>query len=312
MTALEPALDPALEEVLADIARDPRASLFHTTPRQLALGLRGHIPCVSSRQAALTAAERHLLDVHREEVAWLLYKACQHRLLREGRGALAVHEHLGNNKRITLPTAATYSRRAEAATLSSEADRTSSISIAIRRLPAHLQDTIDPTFLALTSLRLVPRDETRIWLALCRLTQAQYAPAISMLDSVLCHHTTALNQALCHFNHAWIAWAMGRTGRAKDLYSLAAAEEELTVMPSAYRLCIAVLTTDTTLAMMTARLLDDAAWPHDPVIDECANNLHRLVKKAGSYLASEVTALALRIREAHPAIAGRIVNVLIA
>lgn len=67
-----PTLDPHLEEVLADIARDPKARLFMVDPRRLVTGLRSMSRQVSIAQAGLRPAERELLRVHREEVAWLL------------------------------------------------------------------------------------------------------------------------------------------------------------------------------------------------------------------------------------------------
>ena len=67
-----PTLDPQLEEVLGDIARDPQARHFMVDPRRLVAGLRSIGGQVSIARAGLRPAERELLRVHREEVAWLL------------------------------------------------------------------------------------------------------------------------------------------------------------------------------------------------------------------------------------------------
>lgn len=68
----DPTLDPDLEQVLEDIAADPRAGLFVTDPRKVLTGLQdGSLETPASR-TGLRPAERHLLEVYRHEMAFLL------------------------------------------------------------------------------------------------------------------------------------------------------------------------------------------------------------------------------------------------
>lgn len=67
-----PLLDPEVEALLAEIARDPRSSLLRA-PRARNLPELFRPPDLVRPSATfLTRAERHLLAVHREEVAFLL------------------------------------------------------------------------------------------------------------------------------------------------------------------------------------------------------------------------------------------------
>ena len=59
MNARPPTLDPRLAEVLHDLARDPDARLFRTSPKQLIEGLRTGLPRPSACQAGLTSAARN-------------------------------------------------------------------------------------------------------------------------------------------------------------------------------------------------------------------------------------------------------------
>src|SRR5436189_4868215 len=70
------AFDPELEELLREIAADPGSRLLRmprsTRPRDLLA-----IPePVTRARAGLSVAERHLIEVHRDELAHLLRRAC--------------------------------------------------------------------------------------------------------------------------------------------------------------------------------------------------------------------------------------------
>ncbi len=66
---------PDLEQVLLDIAEDPKAKLLRIpTSGELVRAVRDEP--VGLTAAGLTEAERHLLQVHREEVAYLLRQRC--------------------------------------------------------------------------------------------------------------------------------------------------------------------------------------------------------------------------------------------
>ncbi len=74
-------LDPAIEEVLRDIAKNPKSKLFAFEPRALVAGLSEESISANASEAGFASAERHLLQVHRADVAALLIARYRERLL---------------------------------------------------------------------------------------------------------------------------------------------------------------------------------------------------------------------------------------
>src|SRR5262245_29595941 len=74
-------LDPAIEELLRDIAQDPDACLLRVPrPKALSALARGESIEVSG-MTGLTHAERELVRVHRDEIAYLLRTLCARLLI---------------------------------------------------------------------------------------------------------------------------------------------------------------------------------------------------------------------------------------
>lgn len=70
-----PLIDGDLRQVLEDLSRDPKAHLFLAEPAKLLTGLRDGSLLARPSRTGLQPVERHLLQVHRHEVAWLLRDA---------------------------------------------------------------------------------------------------------------------------------------------------------------------------------------------------------------------------------------------
>lgn len=93
MSAFDELLSPDLEEVLRDLEQLGTSKLLRVTPAQAARSLAMGWNEVSVAQAGLATVERHLLDVHRAELAWVLREAYLiHLYSAEDTGTLCVHE----------------------------------------------------------------------------------------------------------------------------------------------------------------------------------------------------------------------------
>lgn len=68
-------LDPNLTQVLEDLSNDSMARLFLVDPKRVLTGLRDGTLRAQPSRTGLRPVERHLLQVHRHEVAWLLREA---------------------------------------------------------------------------------------------------------------------------------------------------------------------------------------------------------------------------------------------
>lgn len=75
MSAFDGILDPDLEGVLHDLAKRGSSTLLAVRPDQIARSLYGGWEALSAGSPGLNSVERHLLEVHRDEMAWLLREA---------------------------------------------------------------------------------------------------------------------------------------------------------------------------------------------------------------------------------------------
>jgi len=68
--------DPTFLEVLKDVLEDPRSRWFHSRPDRVGAGLWDANPVRRSTESGFTKAERHLLVVHRSELAFMMREGC--------------------------------------------------------------------------------------------------------------------------------------------------------------------------------------------------------------------------------------------
>jgi hypothetical protein len=69
MTAPTLTLHPEVRELLLEIAKDPRSTLFQTTPRERLIPATMDVESLSAGTAGWTPAERHLIAAYNEQVA---------------------------------------------------------------------------------------------------------------------------------------------------------------------------------------------------------------------------------------------------
>ncbi len=75
MSELTVHLDEEIRELLGEIAGDPESTLFKLVPAEVVTNAYADVPSASAGTAGWTAAERHLLQAYRDEVALLLQNA---------------------------------------------------------------------------------------------------------------------------------------------------------------------------------------------------------------------------------------------
>lgn len=211
-------IDPEVQEILDEVLNDPESTLTRVPER--GFGGLSETSRISEGEPWLTKAERHLLRAHRESVSALLGSACQEAILRNGARSI------GLCRNITLKTAL---KRVDVVQwkalaqheLSIEASHACIESDAIRPLSA-LKSHLPASHLALLSLKVLPKDETRIWLGNALLVEDQRRTAWRCYQDVLAGRPNSLNRAITMVNLAFVSISRGQVITAFDIYKLVA------------------------------------------------------------------------------------------
>ncbi|HJO27745.1 MAG TPA: hypothetical protein QF730_10915 [Planctomycetota bacterium] len=172
--------DPDLAEVLLDVVNDQNSTLFRVPLSTVADGMAGACVSISARSAGLTSAERHLLDVHRTELAEHLRLAAWKVLERkpETRDRLVLDWEIPDDE--TWASAA----RAELAT-EGVSSPGSEVDLLRSCVEAGLDNYTSAIPLAMAAQRLVDTCSTREVIALDTLFHGHHASAERMLREIL-------------------------------------------------------------------------------------------------------------------------------
>lgn len=209
-----PVFDPEVQALLEEIVADPDSTLLCVPEAPLSKWLAKREPAVTAGEALLARNERHLMQEHREEAAVLLALACQSALLSRPIAESRIHRHV---------TGGVHLEPAPLAGLSARAERLANLERGEPHRPALEDLSRSPTSLAAASLRLVPRDETRIWLAIALALEGEPRSAIHVLRDVLAHRPTASNEIYARDECGAIEFRQARYDEALQWYSSAAA-----------------------------------------------------------------------------------------
>ncbi len=209
-----PAFDPEVQALLDEMVTDPNSTLLKIPEAPLSKWLAKREPPVSTGEAFLTRVERYLLQEYREEAALLLAQACQSALLSKPLEETRIHRH------ITGGFALEPVDRGE---LQEKAFRLASFPAASSfRAPLEmlgLEST--PSQLAAASLRIAPRDETRIWMAIALNQEGQHQSAMRVLLDVLSHHPSRMNELYARGDCGSFQLGLGEYEKALDWYRTA-------------------------------------------------------------------------------------------
>lgn len=212
-------LDPEVVHLLAEVVADPRSCLNRAPRKPVAQWVVRREGPVSASEPFMSRAERHLIRVHREEVAHLLYQECQRAVLR---GSIGPHlvQRISPECRVCLPSKDLWSRRARRLrnTALFETNR-EVFSLQSNNRPLKTETALQ---FASASLRLVPRDSTRIWLGLAMLQLSWAHSALQVFGDVLKNSTVQLYRALAHLDSGLACLTLGQLRESRNHYRASA------------------------------------------------------------------------------------------
>jgi len=203
MTADRPIYEPEVEELLRELAADPTSTLLRVPRKGIVPTLFDKHTMVSPRAAGLSSAERHLLQVYREDVELLLRQAwilCSQQ--NEPFGPV-MSWHLTVDSRHEPPAIGEWNRRAQRALerpLKGDGapEARELLSLCVRESPLSLPSQ---TQLAAAALRLVPTNQARIYIA-CDLQHSdRIETALRGFQDVL-SRSSAFHKSFCLQNMA--------------------------------------------------------------------------------------------------------------
>lgn len=207
-----PTADPEVEALLREVASDPRSKLLRlpraTDPRVAF----EPDPRIASTAAGLTVAERHLLEVHRSDIADLCRDAFMHALFRHPRGKLYFPREDAENRAIEYPGREDVDARAEVlgadffheeGTVWGRLGRSQS-SASLRYWDEN------PKLMATIALRLHPSGAARIRLGIALLVEGEGMGAKAVWSRVLRHSIGSDVHVYCHANLALLYGLQGK------------------------------------------------------------------------------------------------------
>lgn len=209
-------MDPGVFELLGEISRDKDSRLMKLARAGFGPPHVLRSRAISARESLFTRAERHLLSEYREEVAFLLFKACQREVMSLPSERSMIYRKAGSGFEVVIPPPEWW--RAEGQRIQRSRARAE-----VRRsqdlLGADLTTArVEASALASASLAIWPRDETRIWLALALFAEGDIATGKHVLQDVLAHHPSDSNESYARQGMGWEALEQGDGERAVSEY----------------------------------------------------------------------------------------------
>ena len=258
MTAGRPIYEPEVEELLRELAADPTSTLLRVPRKGIVPTLFDRGTMVSPRAAGLSSAERHLLQVYREEVelllrqAWILYSQQN-----EPFGPV-MSWHVTVDRRHEPPSIEEWRSRSqralerplegdgapEARELLLQCIRESPLS-----LPTHTQ-------LAAAALRLVPTNQARIYIATDLQLSGRIEVALRSYRDVL-SHSSAFHRSFCLQNMTNAHENLGDLESAALCAAEACSLDESRPDPLMNWLCLSIQRMDREAALRAASRIDE-------------------------------------------------------
>lgn len=300
-------LDPEIQELLEEVARDPRSHLLRVPRINVPLAFE---PAASPGAAFLTTVERRLLEVHRSEAARLLLEMVQRRVFEDPRSASRFHRSITVDRQWELTDPKLWLRRGQEQLRISPAELREDAAYVL--LDECVRAPRDPApsavELAVASLRLVPRAETRIWLALALHQAEQTGSALSILHTSAAQHSSQLTHSIAWESIGYCQWELGRVDASLPAYRTASSSLESRSAPVMSWLLVALHAEQRASALEAAQRLGDLVPEHHPSVDELIR-VNRARARDGSWSASASSVRLARSIEDHvPAAAKRVIH----
>lgn len=217
-------LRPEIAEILREVASQPGSALLRVPRRDVARSVMETGAVAGARGATLSEAERHLVQAHREELAFVLRQAAYLRLNEGVDSRHLMVDRALPHLRDQIPTEKEVRVRGSQALRgdSGHGEEPEVIQLLEQCVASTVSVWASAGQLAAASHRLVPTDAARMSAALYSISTGAPSNAILILRLVLAHHCTeALERAA--WVHASLAFVrMASPARALDCTRVAA------------------------------------------------------------------------------------------
>lgn len=263
------AFDPELRELLGEVARAGGSALLQIPRSELQAGARaaadGPPERLSARAPFLRRAERRLLEVHREELARLLFAyavAQRHAWRPDG----AHHDDCT----LVPPERDALDRRNRALARTWARDLDDLPAVDLLRACLRHSRRVAPVQLTAAGLRIAPSARMRIAhavdLVLC---ERLPLPAARLLHGVLAEQGDGVEASYAWENLAWIE-------PAAELFERAVCAERSRVVPSIWWLRLALRRGSPEGLLRAARQVEEAVPPDHPALAWCGTQPEQL------------------------------------
>lgn len=268
-------IDPEVEEILLRIGADPGSALLRVPRPRDIRGLLERRQGVSAGAEMLTVAERHLLQVHRNEVARLLVEASRMKLIDgPGRRVLVSPFQTASREHFRWNPTDLARHMDEIRSNRAIQDKTGHPWILLERCVRDpFGDSPTVTQLAEASLRLQPSDEARIQAGLDLIHLGAPEASIRILNDVLQAPASETIRSSAE-NNLGVAYSfLGEMQKAHQHHVAACDVGEDSLEPWMNRLVFAIQLGLVDDARIAAESIDSLALESHPAIDMSAKNL---------------------------------------
>lgn len=261
-------LDPDFEALLREVAANPRSSLLRVErPRMLPELFDEHVH-VGAQRAGLTSAERHLLQVHRGEVAWLLREACMIKLIEGPLSRRYVSPYSGPGKKVELLSDRQLARHVQEteAAASDSIDCLDGLELLKRCVADRVGEEPNVAELATASLRLEPSDQARLMVGLDLANRGAPRSALTVLRHFWLSDPREARVAIA-LEYAGRAFADIDTSKAYNAYKRSSEEPSGRVWSLMARLVFGFQLGIRADVLESSRMLAERVSESDAVID---------------------------------------------
>lgn len=182
-----PLFSPELEGLLREAAADPRSVLLRVPRSSPLRSLLARQEPLKPTATGLGALDRHLLAVHRDELAEALLEGCLVRLYSNHAWSSSVHRTRTATEDWVVESPRDWAERTreKAATLAGAPIELSGLDLLQRCIEPDGLDAVSLTQLARAAMRIVFSARARAWIAFEMRLLGRYADAIRLVDQQL-------------------------------------------------------------------------------------------------------------------------------
>jgi hypothetical protein len=256
-------LDPEFEALLREVALDPDSTLLRVPRPKVVRGLFEREDVVRPHETGLTLAERHLVQVHNNQLAWMLRQACLYKLLEDSSKRYFVSRHgpSGEDRSPLRPSAIAALVKDDQDNNPDAGSHSNAIELLLRwvRQPLSAEPTVAD--LAAVSHRLQPTNQTRLLFAADMCCRDAPRTCLQLATFVLGAHPTP-EQATRAWECIGLAHAkMGHLKQAHHAYRIGCAIPDQHTFMNRFEFALQV--GDRSDALESSRRLEELV-PGDP------------------------------------------------